>query len=159
MFSSSNEAEVRQRLASFCSCRHPVSPRHPFDGTASTRKTSQDFGLDGRAGRNGLSSRCSETRFPPLDPPWLKNISTVAMQPEFADAKEFSFRLRELPPRLYRSVWLVNVVSPRLPSISTLTSQTEQLRLVRNSRSRPGSLWLWNRINRVPCFKNGCLIS
>ena len=153
MFSSSNEAKVRQRLASFCSCRHPVSPRHPFDGTASTRKTSQDFGLKRRARRNGLSSRYSETRFPSLDPPWLENISTVAIQPEFADAKELSFRLRELPPRLYRSVWLVNVVSPRLPSISTLTSQTEQLRLVRNSRSRPASRWLGNRINRVPCFK------
>jgi hypothetical protein len=117
-------------------------PSHPntLSTGRSTRKTSQDFGLEGRARRNGLSSRYSETRFPPLDPPRLKNISTVAMQPEFADAKEFSSRLRELPPRLYRSVWLVNVVSPRLPSISTLTSQTQQLRLVRNSRSRPLSL-------------------
>jgi hypothetical protein len=64
------------------------------------------------------------------------------MQPEFADANELSFRLRELPPRLYRSVPFVNVVSPRLPSISTLTNGTEQLRLGRHSRSSLSSLWL-----------------
>ena len=34
-----------------------------------------------------------------------------------------------------------------------------RLRLVRNSRSRPASLRLWNSIDRVPCFKSGCLIS
>jgi len=97
-------------------------PSHPdtLSTGRSTRKTSQDFGLDGRAGRNGLSSRYSETRFPPLDPPWLENISTVAMQPKFADAKEFSSRLRELRRPLYRSVALGKHTTGRLKQNSPL---------------------------------------
>jgi hypothetical protein len=48
-------------------------------------------------------------------------------------------RLRESPPRLYRSVALVKVLLAALRSstplaLRSLTSPTEQLRLVRNSR-------------------------
>ena len=94
---------LRQRLASFCSCRYPVSPRPLSTGPLHSQNIARLW-LDGRARRNRLSSRCSGNPFPPLDPPWLENVSTVAIPPEFADAKELSFRLRELPPRLYRSV-------------------------------------------------------
>ena len=60
---------MRQKLASFRSCRAPGLTPTPFRRGRSTRKTSQDFGFDGRARRNGLSSKFSETRFPSLARP------------------------------------------------------------------------------------------
>lgn len=41
-------------------------------------ETSQDFGLVGRASRDGLSSRCSETRPRSLNPP-LRFLPVVAI--------------------------------------------------------------------------------
>ena len=107
------------KTCEFCSCRYPVSPRHPFDGTLHSQNIARLW--LGRAGEEKrLSSRYSETRFPPLDPPWLENISTVAMQPKFADAKEFSSRLRELRRPLYRSVALGKHTTGRLKQNSPL---------------------------------------
>ena len=53
-------------LRPFACAALPISPRRPFDGDASARKTSPDFGLDGRARRKDflpgiqkpLSPRC-----------------------------------------------------------------------------------------------------
>ena len=62
----------------------------PFRRDASTPKTSQDFGLGGRARKTGLSSRYSEARFPSLVPPFRKVPPTYDLHGCLQEAQKIS---------------------------------------------------------------------
>ena len=102
--SSSNNEEMRQRLASFCSRRAPVSPRHPFAGDASARKTSQDFGCTGGRGETGFLPDIQK----PVPPRWFRLFArcrqlTICMDACNSPKKSLK---RPRPP----SIWLPVIV-------------------------------------------------
>jgi hypothetical protein len=71
--------QMRQRLASFCSCRYPSHPAALSPGR-STRKTSQDFGLGCGRGETGFF-QVFRNPFPLADPPSQIN-SMIGVDPD-----------------------------------------------------------------------------